>query len=211
MKAAGLAKLTFRPLSPANWTAFEELFGPRGACGECWCMWWRLPRSEFSAQKGEGNRRAMKALVEAGAVTGILALDGERAVGWCSVAPRADFSALARSRVLAPVDDAPVWSIPCFFVAKDVRHTGLTGMLLEAAVRYARSNGARIAEGYPVEPGQGGTADAFAFTGLASVSKRAGFTEAARRSPRRALYRRAVRTVIRSPHAAAPIREGGTQ
>jgi GNAT superfamily N-acetyltransferase len=153
-------------------------------------MWWRLTRSEFNASKGEGNRRGMKKLVGAGVLTGILAYEGERAVGWCSVAPRSDFGALARSRVLAPVDDAPVWSVVCFFVARDRRHSGLTERLLDAAVRSAKAQGARIVEGYPVEPGPAGTADAFAFTGLASVFVRAGFSEAARRSPRRAVYRK---------------------
>jgi GNAT superfamily N-acetyltransferase len=153
-------------------------------------MWWRLPRSQFNAGKGEGNRRAMKKLVAAGAETGILAYEGRRAVGWCSVAPRSQFSGLARSRVLAPVDDAPVWSVVCFFVAKDRRHSGLTEKLLDAAVRHAKGRGARIVEGYPVEPGPGGAPDAFAYTGLASVFRRAGFSEAARRSPRRAVYRK---------------------
>jgi len=187
-----MPRLSFRALGPKEWNDLEELFGPRGACGGCWCMWWRLPRPAFNAGKGDGNRRAMKRLVDAGKVPGILAYEGERAVGWCSVAPRADFGGLARSRVLAPVDDTPVWSVTCFFVAKDRRHAGVTGELLEAAVRYAKSKGARIVEGYPVEPGEGGTADAFAWTGLASVFRRAGFTEAARRSARRAVYRKAV-------------------
>ncbi len=161
-------------------------------------MWWRLTRSEFNARKGEGNRRAFRKLVDAGAVPGILAFEDGRAVGWCSVAPRAELGGLARSRVLAAVDDAPAWSVVCFYVAKDRRHSGLTGKLLDAAVRYAGSRGARIVEGYPVEPGPGGTADAFAFTGLSSVFRRAGFTEAARRSPRRAVYRKTVRPARRA-------------
>ena len=105
------------------------------------------------------------------------------------MAPREDFPALERSRVLARVDDEPVWSIVCFFVAKDMRRNGMTDDLITAAVRYARSKGARIVEAYPVEPGAAGTADAFAFTGLASAFRRAGFVEAARRSPKRAVYR----------------------
>jgi GNAT superfamily N-acetyltransferase len=188
-----MPKLAFRPLTANEWDDFQELFGPRGACGGCWCMWWRLPRSQYNAGRGNGNRRAMKKLVDGGAITGLLAYEGARAVGWCSIAQRGEFIGLERSRVLARVDDRPAWSIVCFFVAKDRRHTGVTEKLLEAAVRFARRNGARIIEGYPVEPGSGGTADAFAYTGLASVFRRAGFTEAARRSPRRAVYRKTVR------------------
>lgn len=152
-------------------------------------MWWRLQRSVYNAGRGEGNRRAMKKLVDRGTVPGIVAYEGDRPVGWCSVAPREDFPALERSRVLARVDDLPVWSIVCFFVARDMRRKGMTSDLIAAAVRYARKHGARIVEAYPVEPGTAGTADAFAFTGLASVFQKAGFVEAARRSTKRAVYR----------------------
>jgi GNAT superfamily N-acetyltransferase len=155
-------------------------------------MWWRLARAEFNAGKGDGNRNALKKLVAGGIVPGILAFEGDRPVGWCSVAPREDFPGLQRSRVLARVDDRPVWSIVCFFVAKDRRRTGLTERLIREAVRYAGHNGARVVEGYPVEPGEAGTADAFAFTGIASAFTRAGFVEAARRSPRRAVYRKEI-------------------
>ncbi len=185
-----MPRLSFRPLTPETWKAFEELFGPRGACGGCWCMWWRLTRKEFNEGKGDVNRKAIRKLVNGGTVPGILAFEGKRAVGWCSIAPRAEFSGLARSRVLAAVDEKPVWSVVCFFVARDHRHSGLTGELLEAAMKYARRRGARIVEGYPVEPGPAGTADAFAYTGLASVFRRAGFSEAARRSPHRAVFRK---------------------
>ena len=184
-----MPKLTFRPVTQAEWKDLEALFGPRGACAGCWCMWWRLPRSRFNAQKGEGNRRALKKLVAGGTVPGILAYKGERPVGWCSIGPRDDFPALDRSRVLARVDDMPVWSIVCFFVARDMRRTGVTGKLIEAAVAWARKKGARIVEAYPVEPKKGGMADVFAYTGLASAFMKAGFIEAARRSPRRAVYR----------------------
>lgn len=184
-----MGKLTFRPVSSAEWRDLVSLFGARGACGGCWCMWWRLPRSEFNARKGEGNRRALKKLVDAGTVPGIIAYDGERPVGWCSVAPREDFPALARSRVLARVDDEPVWSIVCFFVAKDFRRRGLTGRLVKAAARHARANGARIVEAYPIASAESGMPDAWAYTGFESVFAKAGFTEAARRSPRRAVWR----------------------
>jgi GNAT superfamily N-acetyltransferase len=194
-----MGRLSFRPVSSAEWKDLASLFGPRGACGGCWCMWWRLSRSEFNARKGEGNRRALKRIVDAGTVPGIIAYDGEKPVGWCSVAPRDDLPALARSRVLARVDDEPVWSIVCFFVAKQVRRQGLTGKLIKAAVSYARRNGARIIEAYPIAPAEGGMPDAWAYTGFESVYAKAGFTEAARRSARRAVWRLPTR---RGPRAS---------
>jgi len=181
--------LEFHPLTPERWGDFEELFGERGACGGCWCMWWRLTRKEFMNQKGEVNRRAMKALVESGRIPGILAYDSGHAVGWCSVAPRKDFPALGRSRILKPVDEQPVWSVVCFFVRKDYRRRGVSAALLRAAVDYVRERGGEIVEGYPVEPRKPQIPDVFAFHGLAAAFREAGFSEVARRSETRPIMR----------------------
>lgn len=180
----------FHPLTSARWLDFEKLFGPRGACGGCWCMYWRLTRTQFNDQQGELNRRSIKALVDVGAVPGILAYIDDQPVGWCSVAPREEFSALARSRILKPIDDQPVWSVVCFFITRQQRRKGLTVELLEAAVEYAHAKGASIIEGYPVEPREGKAPDVFVFTGLASAFKQAGFTEVLRRSETRPIMRR---------------------
>jgi GNAT superfamily N-acetyltransferase len=181
--------LAFHPLTPERWPDLEALFGPRGACGGCWCMWWRVPRSAFGQGKGEGNKRTLRALVESGAAPGILAYDGERPIGWCAVEPREAYPALERSRILRRVDDAPVWSVTCFFVARGYRRRGVTVQLLEHAVAYVRERGAQIIEGYPVEPKAGATADVYAFTGTAAAFRRAGFVEVARRSETRPIMR----------------------
>ena len=180
---------TFHPLTPERWADFEKLFGPRGATGGCWCMYWRLPRTQYEEQHGELNRRNMKALVDSGNIPGILAYSDGEPVGWCSIAPREEFTTLSRSRVLKPVDDQPVWSVVCFFVARGQRHKGLTVQLLKAAVEYARANGARIIEGYPVEPKEGKSPDVFVYTGLFSAFKQAGFSEVLRRSETRPIMR----------------------
>ena len=117
--------LEFRPLTPERWADFESLFGKRGACGGCWCMWFRVSRKEFETQKGAGNRKAMKATVDSGVVPGLLAYHEDRPVGWCSVAPRQDYPRLEGSRILKPVDDQPAWSIVCLFVAKSQRGKGV--------------------------------------------------------------------------------------
>jgi len=131
----------------------------------------------------------MKAIVDSGNVPGILAYDGDKAVGWCSVAPRAEFPRLERTRVLQPVDDNPVWSITCFFVAKSHRRKGVTVRLLEAAIEYAGRQGCNILEGYPYEPRQPKLPDPFVWTGLASAFWKAGFQEVLRRSDTRPIMR----------------------
>jgi GNAT superfamily N-acetyltransferase len=184
-----IPSLEFHPLTRERWTDFEALFGERGACGGCWCMWWRLRRSEFEKQKGEGNRRAMKAFVDSGGVPGILAYAGDEPVGWCSVAPREDYPVLDRSRILKRVDNAPVWSVVCFFIDKKHRGKGLTVHLLKAAVDYVKEMGGRVLEGYPIEPKKSPMPAVFAYTGLASAFRKAGFDEVARRSETRPIMR----------------------
>lgn len=182
-------KLEFQPVTAERWIDLEKLFGPRGAIGGCWCMWWRIKRADFEKQQGEGNHEAMCSIIESGKVPGILAYSNDEVVAWCSVAPREDFPVLDRSPKLKRVDDQPVWSIVCFFVAKTFRHHGLSTKLLRGAVDYASQQGAKIVEGYPIEPKKDRTPDIYAFTGMASTFKKFGFQEVARRSQSRPIMR----------------------
>jgi len=179
----------FHPLTAERWTDLEALFGSKGACGGCWCMFWRLPRKTFEAQKGDRNRIALKTIVANEESPGLLAhADGEPA-GWCAIAPREAYPALTRSRILAPIDDKPVWSISCFFIAKEHRKKGLSVALLHAAVDFVRERGGKIIEGYPVDPKTKAIPAPFAWTGLASAFQRAGFKEVERRSATRPIMR----------------------
>lgn len=183
-----MTRFTFHPLTPDRWPDFELLFGKNGACGGCWCMAWRLPTKEFKQKQGEANRRAMKKIVATETAPGVLAYDGKEPVGWIAVAPRKAFVRLAGSRILAPVDDQPVWSVMCFFVRKDHRRQGLSVELLRAAAKFAKRNKAKVLEGYPQELTKDLPAP-FVWTGLVSAFRRAGFEEAARRSPSRPIMR----------------------
>jgi GNAT superfamily N-acetyltransferase len=182
-------RLLLKAVTAGEWPDLQRLFGPRG-CGGCWCMWWRITRAEFAARRGEGNRRALEALIAAGSVPGLLAyLEGEPAA-WCSVAPREHFPVLDRSPNLKRVDDVPVWSIVCFYVAPACRGSGLMDALIAAAVEYAGSRGAEIVEAYPLKSGHGLFAAGEFYTGTSGSFRRAGFREAARRSGRRLIMRR---------------------
>lgn len=184
-------RLDCRPLIKDRWPDFERLFSKNGACGGCWCMLWRLPPNQFEAGKGAGNRTAMQALVESGATPGLLAYHRSRAVGWCALAPREEYPALARSRILQPVDHRPCWSVACLFVHREHRRMGVSVQLLRAAAAFARERGGSILEGCPVEPkGDKPVPAAFAWTGVTKAFESAGFTEVARRSPTRPIMRR---------------------
>ena len=156
-------------------------------------MWWRLPRSEFKQNQGERNKETFKKIVDSGEVPGILAYMKDQPVGWCSIAPRETFPKLRRSRILKRVDGKPVWSVVCFFVSKAFRRKGVSVGLLKAAVDYATEQGAKIVEGYPVEPRKNRTPDPFAFTGLASAFRKIGFVEVIRRSETRPIMRHMIR------------------
>jgi len=186
----------FRAATPSRWNHVETLFGERGACGGCWCMFWRLGRTQWELGKGERNRRALRRIVEAGERPGVLAYRGKEPVGWCAFAPRETYGSLARSRVMAAVDDQPVWSVSCLFVARPYRRLGLAARLLDAAGDHAARRGARILEGYPVQPSSKKAPDAFLWTGTPSAFERAGFTEVLRRSNTRPIMRK---TLSRPP------------
>jgi len=182
-------QLVFKPVGVSEWPDMQQLFGPNGADGGCWCMWWRIKRSEFDRDHGEPNRKAMEAIIRSGEVPGLLAYLEDEPIGWCSVAPREAFPVLDRSPVLKRVDDQPVWSIVCFYIARQYRRCGLVGLLVEAAVDYARSRGAWIMEAYPMDSGTGRFDPGSSFTGTIGTFRRLGFREVARRSKRRAVLR----------------------
>ncbi len=189
MPRASRSSLSIEPLTPARLSDFETLFGANGACAGCWCMWPRMGQSEWKAKKGEGTKRMMRALVKKGPPPGLLAYAGAEAVGWCAIAPRSTYSRLTRSKIFAPVDEEPVWSIMCFFVRRDWRQEGVTVALLDGAVRYVASQGGRMVEGYPTETDKVQPA-AFVHQGLMGSFRRAGFREVARRSKHRPVVRR---------------------
>lgn len=187
--ASNTKGLKVHPLKSDRWRDFEALFGERGACGGCWCAYWRLSRTEFHKRKGDGNRRMMKGLVKKGIPVGLLAYDGKIPVGWCSVSPREQFPILNRSRVLSKLDDQPVWSIVCFFIHKDYRNRGVSIQLLKAVTDYVKKQGGKIVEGYPIDPRDRKYPTTFAWTGFVSAFKKAGFQETARRSSTRPIMR----------------------
>ena len=192
-RAPRVLRVAVHPLTADRWKDFETLFGARGAYGGCWCMFFRLPRKEWSAGCGDGNKAAFRRIVRRGDEPGLLAYDGDTPVGWCALAPREEYGALARSRLLKPVDTQPVWSITCFFVARTHRRRGVTVALLKAAVPWVAGRGGTWLEGYPAEPSSGAWPDAYAYHGTVAAFTRAGFREVARPSKTRAIMRRRAR------------------
>lgn len=193
------ARYSITPLTAARWPDLVALFGARGACGGCWCMWMRRSAADFARGKGAGNRRALRALVNK-RPPGLLAYDGREPVAWVAVAPREEYVRLEASRVLAPVPGERVWAVSCFYVKASHRGSGVSAQLLRAATAYAKQQGAAAVEGYPNANTDARQAAAFVWTGFESTFTEAGFREVARRSPKRPILRR---TFARSRVAGA--------
>lgn len=187
-------KITTRELQPDDWPILEELFGPRGACGGCWCMAWRSEErgQKYREQLGEPNRKAFRKLVKSGVAHGALAFDGDTPVGWCSIGPRADFPKLQRSRVLQTEWGEHTWSITCFYIKSAYRSRGIGTLLGEEALRIAARHGATIVEGYPAVPYDKSKPmpAAFAWTGVPALFERLGFLRLPRAG--RPIYRKEV-------------------
>jgi GNAT superfamily N-acetyltransferase len=168
--------MTFAPLTRENWGSFVRLFGEKGACGNCWCMYFRLPKQEFTEGKlNDGNKESMKALVWAGKPTGIIgSCDGEP-IAWCAFAPREDHRKLENSRVHKRIDNEPVWSLSCFFVDKRYRRMGVSVAMLKGVIAIARQQHIKIIEAYPTIPTKTPLPDSFAWIGLYRSFEKAGF------------------------------------
>jgi GNAT superfamily N-acetyltransferase len=189
--ARPIGTIKIHPLTPSRWRDLVKLFGERGACGGCWCMYFRLPRAQWVAQKGDPNKQALRDLVQEGESTGLLAYADGEPVGWCALAPRVHYPRLANSRTHKPIDSQPAWAVTCFFVARQYRRQGLMLAMLEATAEYAARRGARLLEGYPSQAKKG-YPDVFYYRGLVSTFRKAGFKVAARRSPASCIMRRAL-------------------
>ena len=167
------------PLTPDTWEALEALFREGGDPRSCWCQWWRLRNRDFAALKVPHLREALREQASTDDPPGLVAFDGDRAVGWVSLAPRAAFARLEHSKVIPRVDDTPVWSIVCFAVSQSARGHGVVRALLDAAVDHATERGATTLEAYPADVPPGGRMhpDA-AFGGTRAWFEAAGFTVA---------------------------------
>ena len=174
-----------RPLTPARWPDLEDLFGPKGACNGCWCMYWRIGAA-YRRRPSSANKRSFREVVKRGPPPGLLAYDGDLAVGWCQLTPRAALEWLDRPGRLAAVDDAPVWAISCFYTRIGYRKRGVTRTLIAAAIDAARKAGAPALEAYPLDRDRSPSASS---TGFVSTFVRAGFVEVARRTAPRPIMR----------------------
>src|SRR5215470_6615676 len=152
------------PANEASWDDLQAVFG-RGTAAKCQCQriklgdhdWYRMPVEERAHRLREETECGHP---ESNTTSGMVAyLDGEP-VGWVAVEPRANYRRLRGSSVPwagrdEDRDDPDVWAIVCFAVRAGYRRQRLTRPLAAAAVEYARANGAKAVEAYPMVPPNG--------------------------------------------------------
>jgi ribosomal protein S18 acetylase RimI-like enzyme len=171
----------------------DAVFGTRGAAAHCWCQFDRMPVSQFQTLDDAHRRALLQTELQHWPAPGVIAtLEGER-VGWCSVAPRSQFSRLraaaTTSSAATAADDPSVWSVTCFVVRPGFRRRGVATALLAGAVEHARSGGAGWLEAYPVDATGRKASAADLYRGALSLFRNAGFEIVARPRPGRAIVR----------------------
>ncbi|WP_235921866.1 GNAT family N-acetyltransferase [Lentzea tibetensis] len=192
-------QLTVVPANEASWTDLAAIFGTSDP-GRCQCQRFKV-RGWIWRDSTQEERTAMlreqTGCDEPGApnTSGLVAyVDGEPA-GWVAVEPRTAYPKLRSKPMLwrgrdEDRDDDGVWAITCFVVRKGFRGRGLTYLLAEATIDYARSRGAAALEGYPMiaPPGKKITWGEM-HVGARQVFEDAGFTEITHPTLRRVVMR----------------------
>lgn len=165
------------PLTADRFDDLATLFKEGGDPKWCWCVYWRFRSKEWAASNPTKNRDTLRSLAARDDAPGLVAYDGDRAVGWVSLGPREEFDRLEHSRIRPRLDEVPVWSIVCFVVSRKSRGHGISARLLDAAIAHARAHGAPALEAYPVDTGGELIAGNTAYTGVLSTFLAAGFKE----------------------------------
>jgi GNAT superfamily N-acetyltransferase len=155
------------------------MLGPKNpGSSVCWCLSHRLDWKTNRTLTGPARGEYVRKLCGRDVVPGVLAYSDAEVAGWAAVAPRSELP-FARSAKIPHVDDLPAWSAWCIRVRPGYRGRGISHVLLDGAVAYARSQGAPAIEGYPVD-NQGKKVDlTMAYVGTRKLFEDAGFTKAA--------------------------------
>ncbi|MDR6165870.1 GNAT superfamily N-acetyltransferase [Microbacterium paludicola] len=184
-----MSETTIVPVTPGSVSDAQHAMSGGGDGHECQCQWWTMTNADFQRTDIDGRASAFRSEVDAAPSPGLIAYVDGVAAGWVRVGPRTRQIRLSKTRAYAgateePWDDADVWAVSCFAVRKEHRGSGLNAALLRAAIAFARENGARVVEAYPVDPDAGRKVTSNElYHGALSTFLSAGFREVARPKP----------------------------
>jgi GNAT superfamily N-acetyltransferase len=159
-------KISVKPVDKSTWKDFEHLFESKGAPSYCWCMAWRAQGVESKKTDRPSRKKMMKKRISDNVPVGLLAYHHDMPIAWCSIAPRETYRKLDGDDTISDV-----WSIVCFYIKKEFRKQGLTESLIKEARKFAKKNGAKYLEAYPVDP----SSPSYRFMGFKNTFKNLGF------------------------------------
>ncbi len=193
LRSAG-PEIRTESVTDVPWADVEKVFGTRGDPSTCWCQFFKASSQEWKALTATEFSVALERQVTVQPGPGILAYIDDEPVGWCGVERRVHYPRILSSRIVAEgsIEDAAdesVWSVTCFVVRVGYRRAGVSTKLASAAVEHAQRGGARVIEGYPVDPAGRKVSSADLYHGALSVFESAGFSVVARPTEGRALVR----------------------
>ncbi len=184
-------------VGPDDWPTVGAFFEPKGLVENCWCTYFRMTSKERSSCGTAGRKDRLRELVEGGERVGVLGTVDGAPAGWIGVGPRLGFPRLARSRaakLLKGDDPERIWSVVCLYLTREHRHQGLTRVLIDRAVEWARDEKADLVEAYPEDDRDPAAAvERGSFRGRVSTFEACGFTVVEPRLQRRALVRKDLR------------------
>jgi GNAT superfamily N-acetyltransferase len=178
------------PLVPELAAAWRGLF--EACASTCFCRYWHFGGDKnawldrCANHAGESEREQTRAL-EAGdpSARGLLALEGDVAVGWMKIAPLRVMDKLTSQRVyrrLPLADDEGVHVIGCLLVRPERRRRGVARALVAAADAHVLARGGRAILAFP-RTSQARLHDEEAWMGPARVFLEAGYATAGGEPP----------------------------
>ena len=189
---ACMVTITTEVATTPRWDDVQHALTGGGDGASCQCIWPVLSNKDWNETTKEQRTEMLRAEIDAGPPPGIVAyVDGE-AAGWIRIGPRTAQARVPRTRIIAAAteetfDDGSVWAVTCFVVRREHRGQGINFALLQAGIEYAKSSGARLIEGYPVDTGGEKMRTNDLFHGTLGTYLSAGFEKKTEMKPGRAL------------------------
>jgi GNAT superfamily N-acetyltransferase len=148
--------ITVQPVDESLFDDVQTIFGSKGQPAGCQCQGYRMGWYARHSGDVQGRRELLRDQVIEG--HGLVAhLDGEP-VGWCSLAPRPDYTYLRQTAWKGRQEnqeDASIWTVTCFVTRVGYRRRGVSRALVHGTVGLARDRGASALEAYPMKPAPG--------------------------------------------------------
>ncbi|MDG6910066.1 MAG: GNAT family N-acetyltransferase [Nitrososphaerota archaeon] len=189
-----MTKFSVRELGPETWPDFTKIVEKHnGIWGGCWCVAFHCkPGEDWSSRGAAQNRRLKERLVMAGMTHNALVYDGDRTVGFCQFGSPAEIPSRMSGYARLGLD-LPDWRIPCFFVDRDYRRSGVAKAALEGALRIIAKKGGGTVDAYPISVHNKEYGSSFLWGGTGAMFAEAGFEQVGRLGKSKVVMRKTVR------------------